>query len=93
MHHGRHHSVVSVERLPYALTSSPGNIASPTAIAAQGDSFASNPVAECRAVYAQQFQGRRGTDTEAQPELLGGPAYLDEVKFVLIPARQPPMTP
>ena len=81
---------------PYVLSNAPGMIPSPTAIkaacpdltkAARECSFSSKPVGAGPFVV-DTYKPKEALNLKRSPTYWGGPAYLDTLKFVLIPGAQ-----
>ncbi|MEO8692924.1 MAG: ABC transporter substrate-binding protein [Acidimicrobiales bacterium] len=81
---------------PYVLSNAPGMIPSPTAIkaacpdltkAARDCSFSSKPIGAGPFVV-DSYKPKEALILKRSPTYWGGPAYLDSVKFVLIPGAQ-----
>ena len=81
---------------PYVLSNAPGMIPSPTAIkaacpdltkAARECSFAQKPVG-AGAFVVDSYKPKEALILKRSTTYWGGPAYLDSVKFVLVPGAQ-----
>jgi peptide/nickel transport system substrate-binding protein len=70
---------------PYALSSAPGMIVSPTAIQKLGDGLATNPVGAGAGPFLfDSFRPGEAVVLKRNPGYWGGEPYLDEVRFVVI---------
>jgi peptide/nickel transport system substrate-binding protein len=75
--------------IPFALSSAPGMIASPTAIQAQGANFNINPVnAGAGPFVFSSFKPKEAVILKKNPNYWNGPVYLDELRFVNIVGQQ-----
>jgi peptide/nickel transport system substrate-binding protein len=70
-------------RFPFALAAAPGMIVSPTAAAALGDGLATNPVgAGAGPFMIKDFKPGEALTLVRNPDYWGGPAPLDELRFI-----------
>ena len=74
---------------PSIFSGAPGMIVSPTAVAALGDGLPTNPVGAGAGPFLfESFKPGESIVLTRNPDYWGGPAYLDQLKFV--PIASPP---